>query len=160
MHSASAQQWVLGDHSAVKSQPKQTQQPRAVFLLGWLLSTVSPCMYGRWTLNDGDDDVIYLICLHEYKMSFSFPFVSFFYLADDEHFIIKRTSIPGQDTLGRLNNVSLQECHRSCHQTPGCRSYEYNQRSLLCDQNNATHLTHNLQPSKWGWDIYILNPGQ
>ncbi|XP_052826950.1 uncharacterized protein LOC128248841 [Octopus bimaculoides] len=77
---------------------------------------------------------------------------------EDELFIIKRTSIPGQDTFGTLKNVSLKECHQACHQTPGCNSYEYNERAQICDRSNATHLTHDLQPSKWSWDTYIVNP--
>ncbi|XP_014770611.2 uncharacterized protein LOC106869402 [Octopus bimaculoides] len=78
--------------------------------------------------------------------------------SDDELLIFKRTSIPGQDTFGRLKNIELKECHRVCHQNPGCKSYEYNDRTKSCDQSNATHLTQNLQPNKEGWDTYIINP--
>ncbi|CAI9728789.1 von Willebrand factor type A, EGF and pentraxin domain-containing 1-like [Octopus vulgaris] len=78
--------------------------------------------------------------------------------AKDEFLTFKRTGIPGYDTFGRLKNVSLKECDHACHQIPGCNSYEYNEREMSCDPSNVTHLTHNLQPSKWGWDIYITNP--
>ncbi|CAI9728793.1 von Willebrand factor type A, EGF and pentraxin domain-containing 1-like [Octopus vulgaris] len=77
---------------------------------------------------------------------------------DDELYIIKRTSIPGKDTFGLLKNVNLEECRQACHQTPECNSFDYNERAQVCDRSNATHLTYNLQPSKWGWDTYILNP--
>ncbi|XP_029640551.2 uncharacterized protein LOC115215518 [Octopus sinensis] len=78
--------------------------------------------------------------------------------SDDELLTFKRTAIPGQDTFGRLKNIELKECHHICHQNPGCKSYEYNERTKTCDQSNATHLTQNLQPNKWGWDTYIINP--
>eukprot|EP00106_Octopus_bimaculoides_P003156 XP_014770598.1 PREDICTED: uncharacterized protein LOC106869390 [Octopus bimaculoides] len=76
----------------------------------------------------------------------------------DDLLILKSTSIPGHDTFERLENVSLKECNHACHQNPGCNSYEYNKKDMLCDQSNATHLTQDLLPNAWAWDTYIINP--
>ncbi|XP_052826947.1 uncharacterized protein LOC128248838 [Octopus bimaculoides] len=66
--------------------------------------------------------------------------------------------IPGEDTFERLNNVSLKKCAQACHQNSKCNSYEYHEKSKFCDRSNVTHLTHELQPTIWGWDIYVINP--
>ncbi|XP_036361601.1 uncharacterized protein LOC118764742 [Octopus sinensis] len=78
--------------------------------------------------------------------------------SNDEVLRIKSTSIPGQDTFGRLENVSLKECHKVCHQTPRCRSFEYKEKAKTCSRSNVTHLTHDLEPNKENWDTYIINP--
>lgn len=78
----------------------------------------------------------------------------------DEIIPVKNALIPGQDTFGQLEKVSLKECHKACFQTPGCKSYEYNGKAKTCDRSNATHLTHDLKPNKVGWDSYIFNTGQ
>ncbi|XP_052826948.1 uncharacterized protein LOC128248839 [Octopus bimaculoides] len=77
---------------------------------------------------------------------------------NDAVFSFKRSFIKGHDAFERLNNVSLKECEQACHQTPECHSYEYQEAYNFCDRSNVTHLTHQLQPSVWGWDLYIINP--
>ncbi|XP_036361599.1 sushi, von Willebrand factor type A, EGF and pentraxin domain-containing protein 1-like [Octopus sinensis] len=77
---------------------------------------------------------------------------------NDEIIKFKNTMIPGEDTFERVNNVSLKKCAQACNQNPKCNSYEYHEKHKFCDQSNVTHLSHELQPSKWGWDVYIVNP--
>lgn len=89
-----------------------------------------------------------------------FLFSVFVFLATNDLFILKSTSIPGQDTFGTLKNVTLKECHKTCLQNPGCNSFEYNEKKKLCNHSHVNHLIHDLKPNKNGWDIYILNPGQ
>lgn len=100
----------------------------------------------------------FLMCVWKYKMYFS---LSFFSLLANEDFIpVKRANIPKHDTLGRVHNVSLKECDKACYKIAECKSYEYKENNKICDLSNVTHLTHDLQPNIYGWEIHILNPGQ
>lgn len=56
--------------------------------------------------------------------------------------------------------MALKQCHQSCLQYQGCNSYEYNEKTKLCDLSNATYLTNDLKTNTLYWDLYILNPGQ
>ncbi|CAI9728795.1 von Willebrand factor type A, EGF and pentraxin domain-containing 1-like [Octopus vulgaris] len=78
--------------------------------------------------------------------------------AEDDILKFESTLIPGEDTFKRLKNMTLKECDHACHQTPGCNSYEYNEKAIFCDRSNATHLAHDLEPDQKGWDTYVINP--
>lgn len=83
-----------------------------------------------------------------------------FFLADDDIFIIKRAILDVPSIFEPLKNLSLKMCEEVCYQTPGCNSFMHNKITKSCLGNNATHLTHDLKPSKKGWETYIINPGQ
>uniref|UniRef100_R4G2C1 GON-Abd-1 n=1 Tax=Abdopus aculeatus TaxID=515833 RepID=R4G2C1_ABDAC len=73
--------------------------------------------------------------------------------------IFKKGSIQGFDNLGHYKNVSLKKCKQNCRKHPECNSFEYKEETKLCDLSNVTHLTNEIKSNRWGWDIYIFNPG-
>lgn len=87
-------------------------------------------------------------------------YFSFLLLANDEYFLLKKVSIPVQDTIGKYKNKTLKGCNDACFEYKGCNSYEYNGKNKLCVLSNITQLTDRLEPNNNNWDVYIINPGQ
>uniref|UniRef100_R4G7D8 GON-SepT-2 n=2 Tax=Sepioteuthis australis TaxID=61682 RepID=R4G7D8_9MOLL len=77
---------------------------------------------------------------------------------NQEVIILKKVTIPAEDHLGLVKRVSVSECTKKCRENPHCTSFEFKETARKCDLSNVTHHTHDLHPSKWGWDIYIFNP--
>ncbi|XP_014771072.2 uncharacterized protein LOC106869731 [Octopus bimaculoides] len=66
-------------------------------------------------------------------------------------------SMPKYNNLGRVNNVNLTGCIKSCYKNLKCQSMEFKEENRKCDLSSASHLNSTLEQSKHGWSYYQID---